>query len=123
MCKVSESHETEVAERQSFLLGLQQYGSQIQRGISVLLQVAQEANIRSDAGLDDLADSLAEDNRLPTSTDPIENDQGVQCNVSLVKGQSQNRDVVGQPVAIRGSHHFQETQLLFCAIYSLLLHC
>lgn len=116
VCKVSKSHETEAAERQSFLLGLQQYGSQIQRSISVLLQVAREANVRSDAGLDDLADVLAEENRIPITADPTEKKEAVQCDVSLVQGQSTKRDVAdlrtveGPPVVMQGKHLSQETQ-------------
>ena len=116
VCKVSKSHEVEAAERQNFLLGLQQYGTQIQRGISVLLQVAQEANIRSDAGLDNLAISLAEDNRVPISADPTEKDEVVQCDDSLVRRQSTKRSVDGlrtmdaQPVAMPGNHLFQKAQ-------------
>ena len=119
VCKVSKSHEAEAAERQGFLLGLQQYGSQIQRGISVLLQVAQEANIRSDAGLDDLALSIAEDNRIPISADPTEKDEAVQGDDSLVQRQSTKRNVDalrtvdGQPVAMQGNHLFQVAQHLY----------
>ena len=116
VCNVSKSHKAEAAERQSFLLGLQQYGTQIQRGISVLLQITQEANIRSDAGLDDLANSLADDNRVPISADPTEKNEPVQYDYSLIQGQSKNRDVDdlhtmdGQPVAMQGTHLFQKAQ-------------
>ena len=124
--KVSKSHEAEVVERQKFLLGLQQYGTQIQRGISVFLQVAQEANIRSDAGLDDLANSLAEDNRVPIRADPTEKDEAVQYDASLIQGQNTKRNVDdlhtvdGQPVAMQGNHPFQETQLLYHELHHLL---
>ena len=118
MCIFSKSHEGEAAERQSFLLELQQYGSQMQKGISVLLQIAKEANIRSDAGLDDLATSLAEDNPLPISVEPTEKDEAVQYEGSLVQGQSTKTDVDdlrtvdGQPVAMQGKYLFQGTQPL-----------
>ena len=118
MCKVSKSHEGEAAQRQKFLLELQQYGSQMQKGISALLQIAKEANIRSDAGLDDLATSLAEDNPLPISAEPTEKDEAGQYEGSLVQGQSTKTDVDdlrtvdGQPVAMQGKYLFQGTQPL-----------
>ena len=124
--KVSKSHEVEAAERQSFLLGLQQYGTQIQRGISVLLQVAQEANVRSDVGLDNLAISMAEDNQVPISADPTEKDKAVQYNDSLVQRQSTKRNVDdlrtvdGQPVAMQGNHLFQVARPLYNELSRLL---
>lgn len=129
MCKVSKSQGIEAAERQNFLFGLQQYGSQIQRGISVLLQIVQETNVRSDANLDDLANSLTEDNRVPVSADTIE--KGViNHDISLVQGLGARTDedsctMDGQPVAMQGNHLFQEAEP-FChelAVYSFLLHC
>ena len=126
MCKVSKSHETEVAERQTFLLGLQQYGSQIQRGISLLLHIAQEVNSRSDAGLDHVANSLTEDNRMPTSADRRERDENVQNNVSLVQVPGAKRDldklhtVDGQPVAMQGKYSFRETQPFTHALRDVL---
>ena len=113
VCKVSKSHKTEVAERQSFLLGLQQYGSQIERGINVFLQIAQEKNVRSDASLDDLANSLVEDNRVPFDMNPTEKDEAIQTDGSFIQPQSTERDVDnvhtvdGQPVAMQGNHLFQ----------------
>ena len=124
--KVSKSHEVEAAERQTFLLGLQQYGTQIQRGISALLQVAQEANIRSDAGLDNLAISMAEDNRVLVSADPTEKDKAVQHESSLVQGQGAKRDVDdlrtvdGQLVAMQGNQLFQVAQHLYHELRHLL---
>ena len=126
MCKVSKSHEVEAAERQSFLLGLQQYGNQIQRGISVLLQVAQEANIRSDASLDNMAVYMAVDNQVPISADPTEKDDAVQYEDSLVRRQSTKRNtddlrtVDGQPVAMQGNHLFQVAHPLYNELRNLL---
>ena len=126
MWKFSKSHEGEAAERQHFLLELQQYGSQMQKGISVLLQIAKEANIRSDAGLDDLATSLAEDNPVPISWEPTEKDETVQYEGSLVQGQSTKTDVDdlrtvdGQLVAMQGKYLFQGTQPLIHELRHLL---
>ena len=80
-----------------------------------MLQIAQEANIRSDAGLDDLANSLELDNRVPTSGNQTEKDEEVQYEVCLVQGQSTKRGVAdlrivgGQPVAVQGKYLFHET--------------
>ena len=59
--QVRNTYEAEAADRRLFLLRIRQYMTELQRGTSAYLQLAQEANIRSDARLGDLADSLAAD--------------------------------------------------------------
>ena len=59
MHHISERYDGEVDERRAFSAKLQQYISDLQRGTGVYLQLAQQANIRSDAQPGDLADSLA----------------------------------------------------------------
>ena len=126
VCKVSKLHETEAAQRQNFLLGLQQYGFQIQKGISVLLQVAQEANVRNDTSLDNMANSLNEASPALNSADPTEKDESVQYDVSLVRDQIEKRDVAGlrtedgEPITMQGNHLFEEDQCL-CRELPLLL--
>ena len=76
--------------------------------------------------MDDLAHSLAVDNRVPVSADPTEKDEAVQYDVSLVQGQSKKRDddslrtVDGQPMAMQGKHRFQGTQPLCSELRHLL---
>ena len=68
--KVSRSHEAEAVERQIFLLELQRYATQMQKGVNSLLQVAQEANVLSDLRLGNIAHSMTPDMQIPVETDP-----------------------------------------------------
>lgn len=85
MHHVSKTQEAEAAERQEFLLKLQQYGTQIQSGISFFLQLARESNIRNDARLGDLTDSLAADLGISTDVDPPQENGAAQDHGSLVQ--------------------------------------
>lgn len=82
---VSKTQEAEAAERQEFLLKLQQYATQIQTGISFFLQLAREANIRSDARLGDLTNSLAADMGISTKADPSQQNGAAEHHGSLVQ--------------------------------------
>ena len=90
--QVRNTYEAEAADRRLFLLRIQQYMTELQRGTSAYLQLAHEANIRSDARLGDLADSLAADLKI---------DLGVE--VAQKSKESEDSDSISQDECIRGS--------------------
>lgn len=113
---VSKMQEVEAAERQDFLLKLQQYATQIQSGISFFLQLAQESNIRSDARLGDLTDSLSADVCISTEGDFRQENGATQGHGSLVQDYG-DKDTEGgihavakQPGARHGSSSAQEAR-------------
>ena len=67
--ELHQSHVTEVRDRQQFLTTLQQYIVDLQRGTSSYLQLANEAHIRSDSRLNNMAESLAADLNSVTADD------------------------------------------------------
>lgn len=74
--QVKTSEEDETAQHQNFLVKLQEYRSELRRGTGLYLQLAQEPNIRSDARLSDLTDSLATDIRTTVDADLAQEDRG-----------------------------------------------
>ena len=97
MHTVSIAQEAVATERHNFLLGLQQYATQIQRGITVFLQVAQEANVRSDVRLGDLANLLATDTEMTVDTDPTKDYGAAQEHSSLIQGYHSKKESGDSP--------------------------
>lgn len=116
MHHVSQTQEAEAAERQEFFLKLQQYGTQIQSGIGFFLQLARESNLRSDARLSDLTDSLAADLGRSPDVDPPHEGQAPQDHGSLIRDDGEKdtegsiHTVKGQPGARHGSSSAQEAR-------------
>ena len=108
---VSKTQEAEAAERQEFLLKLQQYVTQIQSGIGFFLQLARKSNIRSDARLGDLTDSLAGDLGISTDVDPPQENGPAQDHGSLIQDTEGSVHVAGEQSGARhGSSFTQEAQ-------------
>ena len=116
MHQVSRTHEAEAAERQDVLLKLQQYVAQLQKGIGFYLQLAQEANIRSDARLGDLANSLAADSGVAFEANLAPENETAQYNGSLrqdcdLRETSRDSSAVDeQPETLQDNSPSQEAQ-------------
>ena len=129
MHTVSITQEAEAIERHDFLLGLQQYATQFQRGITILLQVAQESNVRSDVRLSDIASLLATDTEMAVDMDPTKDYGAAQEDGSLDQGyhaKKENSDspaLDDQPKAVEGNSPTQDAQYPYHVICVVYIYC